>query len=91
MILSNFKPKNHHFGHFIRKIVKKSQNWWFCGCKKSSQFEENSKINIYSLALQIDHPVALCVGRVASNYRAFRSQQALLCEGHYSQNMSQHR
>ena len=30
----------------------------FC-CKKSSKFEENSKITIYSLVPQIDHPVAL--------------------------------
>ena len=36
-----------------------SQNWWF-GSKKSSKFEENSKINNYALVLQIDHPVALC-------------------------------
>ena len=31
----------------------------FC-CNNSSKFEENSKINIYSLVSQIDHPVALC-------------------------------
>ena len=48
-ILSNFKPKNHHFGHFG------------FGCKKSSKFEENPIINIYSLVPQIDHPAALCV------------------------------
>ena len=47
--------------NFCRKIVKNTQNWWF-GCKKSSIFEENLKINIYSLVSQIDHPVALCKG-----------------------------
>ena len=31
--------------------------------QKSSKFEENSKINIYSLVPQIDHPVALWGGR----------------------------
>ena len=30
------------------------------GCKKSLKFEENSKINIYSLVPQIDNPVVLC-------------------------------
>ena len=30
------------------------------GCKKLSKFEEISKINIYSLVPQIEHPVALC-------------------------------
>ena len=29
--------------------------------KKLSKFEENSKIYIYSLVPQIDHPVALCL------------------------------
>ena len=35
-----------------------------CGSdyKTSSQFEENSKINISSLVPQIDHSVALCSG-----------------------------
>ena len=52
MILSNFKPKNHYFAIFIRKIVKNSQNWWFW------LVEENSKINIFfSLVPQIDHTV----------------------------------
>ena len=37
------------------------------GCKKSSKFEENSKINIYSLVPQIDHPVALCECRFPAN------------------------
>ena len=57
MILINFKPKNHNVGHFF-KIAKNSQNLWFW-LKKSSKFEENSMINIYSLVPQIDHPVAL--------------------------------
>ena len=47
---------------FIRKIVRNSQNWWFCQ-QKSSKFEENSKINNYSLVPQIEHPVAQCAGQ----------------------------
>ena len=54
MILTNFKPqKITILAIFIRKIVQNSQ--------KSSKFEENSKINNYSLVPQIDHHIALCL------------------------------
>ena len=47
-------------------------------CKKSSKFEENSKINIYSFVPvpQIDHPVALCIG--LSNFPGESDPSALL-------------
>ena len=46
---------------FIWKIDKNLRNWWFW-LQKSSKFEENLIIDIYSLVPQIDHPVALCGG-----------------------------
>ena len=57
--------------NFSRKIVKIHKIGGF-GCKKSSKFEENSMINIYSLVPQIDLPVALCNGvvRIGSQFFA---------------------
>ena len=59
MILSYFKPKKSQFWPFFienwSKILKIRD---FC-CKKSSKFEEISKINIYFLVPQVDHLVAL--------------------------------
>ena len=60
MILTNFKPK-YYFGHFYFQKQPKIYKSDDFGCKISSKFEENSKINIYSLVPKIDHPVALCV------------------------------
>ena len=54
----------------IRTLVK---NWGFW-LQKSSKFEENSKINIYSLVPQIDHPVALC------NVQLTRTRKMVLLE-----------
>ena len=62
MVLSNLKPKKITIlAFFIRKKVKNSKIGGF-GCKKSSNFEENSMIYTYSLVPKIDHPVALCAG-----------------------------
>ena len=55
-------PKIVPFWPFLlEKMSKIHKIGWFGGKKKSSKFEENSKINIYSLVPQIDHPVALCI------------------------------
>jgi len=60
MILSNFKPKRSLFWPSLLEKLSKILKIGDFGCKKSSKFEENSKINNYSLVPQIDHPVALC-------------------------------
>ena len=57
MILSNFQPKKSPFWQFLLEKYSKIHKIDGFGSKKSS---ENSKINIYSLVLQTNHPVALC-------------------------------
>ena len=49
MILSNFKPKVSPFCPFLLEKYSKIHKIGGFGCKKSSNFDENSKINIYSL------------------------------------------
>ena len=67
MILSNFKSKKSLFCHFFVENCQKIHIIGYFGCKTSSTFEENSKINTYSLVSHIDHFVALCAtGRDAS-------------------------
>ena len=58
MILSNFKPKKSPFWLFLLEKLSKNHKIGDFGFKKLSKFEENSKINIYSLVPQIDHHVA---------------------------------
>ena len=60
MILCNFKPKKSSFWPFLLEKQPKNHKIGGFGCKKSSKFEENSKMNIYSLVPHIDYPVALC-------------------------------
>ena len=55
MVLSNFKPKNHHFGHFYSKKLSKIHKIGDFGCKN----QQNSNITNYPLVPQIYHPVAL--------------------------------
>ena len=59
-IFGKFKPKNHHFDHVYMKSSQKFTKLVVLVAKKLSKFEENSKIKMYSLVPQIDHPVALC-------------------------------
>ena len=63
MILRNFKPKKMTFWPFLLEKYPKIHKIGGFGCKKSLKFEENPKINIYSLVPQIDHPVALWKGK----------------------------
>ena len=53
MVLSNFKPKNHHFGLFLLEKQSNNHKIGLLGCKKS-------------LVPQIYHPVALCDDQVLS-------------------------
>ena len=68
MNLSNFKPQKSLFWPLLLEKYPNIQKIGGFGCKNSSKYEENSKINIYSLVLQIDHPVALCNGRGMVKY-----------------------
>ena len=63
MILSNLKPKKSPFWTFLLEKCSKIHKIVGFGCKKSLKFEENPKINIYSLVPEIDHPVALCIDK----------------------------
>ena len=54
MILTNFKPKKSPFWPFLLEKLSKNHEIKIgdFGCKKSSKFEENLKINNYSLVPQ---------------------------------------
>ena len=54
------------------------------GCKKSSKFEENSKINIYSLVPQIDHSVALCSSQKQIENSVRRNRQKWCKTGYFT-------
>ena len=54
MILSNFKHEKSSFWPFLLEKYSKIYKIGGFGCKKSSKFDENLKINIYSLVPQID-------------------------------------
>ena len=59
MIFAILSPKNHHFGNIYQKNGKKFTKLVILDAKKSSKFEENSKININFVVPKNDHPVAL--------------------------------
>ena len=60
IFLAILSLKYHHFLPFL--LEKQSKLAILVGKRKPSKFEENSKINIYSLVPQSDHLVALCAG-----------------------------